>query len=136
VITNKVEYLLRILIDLANCQPEQYVLSRDIARRRNIPPKYMPQLMAVLTGEGWVESVRGARGGVRLAADPQKLTVHDVINVAGDGLTIKKCVSETFSCPSKGDCVLLPVWQKAQTALVKSMHETTLDYLAAADRAR
>ncbi len=92
--------------------------------------------MAVLTKEGWVESVRGAKGGVRLSVDPHNITIQDVINVAGDELTVKKCVSEIFPCPSKEQCVLFPVWQKAQAALAKCMNETTLNYLAARDRAR
>ncbi|HHY99372.1 MAG TPA: Rrf2 family transcriptional regulator, partial [Firmicutes bacterium] len=46
VITNKVEYLLRILMDLIQNESKGYMLSKDIAERQSIPPKYMPQLMA------------------------------------------------------------------------------------------
>ena len=64
-VTNKLEYLLLTLMDLAMNNTDDYVVSRDVAERQGISPKYMPQLMALLSRKGWVDSARGCKGGVR-----------------------------------------------------------------------
>lgn len=124
-ITRKVEYMLLALIDLAEHNDGSYLLSRDVAERQGIPGKYMPQLMAVLTRNGWVDSARGARGGVRLASDPSKVTVEAVIHASGDPLLIKECAG-TRVCPKEEGCRLHPLWTRAQAALTEAMRTTSL----------
>ena len=55
-ITNKVEYLLMTLMDLAARADEGYVTSREVAVRQGIPLKYMPQIVSLLSKSGWVDS--------------------------------------------------------------------------------
>lgn len=125
-ITQRTEYLLLTLLDLARVEGDQYVLSRDVAERQGIPAKYMPQLMAILTRKGWVNSARGAGGGVRLAIDPRDVTVQDVIEVSGDPLLIKGCASPTGDCPQKPTCPLHPLWARAQASMDAVMRGATL----------
>ncbi len=129
-ITNKIEYLLLTLINLARRkkQDNQLVSSRTIASEEKIPLNYMPQLMSLLTKKGWVESVRGLNGGVRLTTEPKDITVQDVIDVSEDRLTIKKCVNDgcTFG---QSNCNLLPLWIKAQNRVNEVMANTTIEEL-------
>ncbi|HHY48068.1 MAG TPA: Rrf2 family transcriptional regulator [Firmicutes bacterium] len=129
VITNKVEYLLRILMDLAENSTEGYVLSKNVAERQEIPPKYMPQLMALLTKKGWVTSVRGARGGVKLVADPKSISVYDVITAAGNPFLVKPCIDRKYRCSLKEMCPLLPIWERAQQEVDRVIRDVTLDTL-------
>ena len=134
-ITNRAEYLLAMLLDLANHRGEGYVLSRDVAERQSIPTKYMPQLMAMLTKKGWVASARGAGGGVALAVDPKDVSVQDVIAVSGDRFLVKSCVDAAYECPRKPACPLNPVWVRAQQNVDAVMRATTLaDLLASKDQ--
>lgn len=125
-ITQRTEYLLLTLLDLARVEGNQHVLSRDVAERQGIPAKYMPQLMAILTRKGWVNSVRGAGGGVRLAVDPKDVTVQDVIEVSGDPLLVKGCASPAADCPQKPTCPLHPLWARAQASIDEVMRGATL----------
>jgi len=125
-ITKRVEYLLLTLLDLARHKNEGYVLSRDVASRQDIPAKYMPQIMAILTKKGWVDSARGAGGGVRLAVDPKSLTVQEVIDVSGDPLLVKECALNTGKCPKQDSCPLHGLWQRAQESLDHTMRGTTI----------
>jgi len=126
VITNKVEYLILTLTDLATHARDQYVLSREVAERQGIPVKYMPQIMAILTKKGWVEAVRGAKGGVKLKVDPAQITVQDVIDISDNPFLIKPCILEGFQCPKKASCPLQEVWRRAQSNVEKVMKSTTL----------
>ena len=44
-VTNKLEYLLLTLMDLAMNSADNYVVSKDVAERQGISPKYMPCLL-------------------------------------------------------------------------------------------
>lgn len=129
-ITNKTEYLLLTLINLARRkkQDNQLVSSRTIASEEKIPLNYMPQLMSLLTKKGWVESVRGLNGGVRLTTEPKNITVQDVIDISEDRLTIKKCIYNgcTFG---QDNCNLQPLWIKAQNRVNEVMANTTIEEL-------
>ena len=123
-ITKRAEYMLHALLDLAQHR-DGYVLSREVAERKDIPAKYMPQLMAILTRKGWVDSVRGAGGGVRLAADPRDISVEEVIHLSGDPLLVKPC-AVPGTCPKENHCALHPVWVRAQASLDEALKGTTL----------
>jgi Rrf2 family protein len=125
-ITNKLEYLLLTLMDLAMNNTDDYVVSRDVAERQGISPKYMPQLMALLTNKGWVGSSRGCKGGVILIADPAEITVSDVAEVAGEPLIIKACVPPQYHCDRKSECPLNLLWRKVQTSVNRIIEDTTL----------
>ncbi|NLB74333.1 MAG: Rrf2 family transcriptional regulator [Firmicutes bacterium] len=125
-ITNKLEYLLLTLMDLAMNGSDEYVVSRDVAERQGISPKYMPQLMALLTSKGWVGSSRGCKGGVMLIADPAEIMVSDVAEVAGEPLIIKACVSSQYRCHRKAECPLNLLWRKVQEGVDGIVENTTL----------
>ena len=125
-VTNKLEYLLLILMDLAVNKTDDYIVSRDVAERQGIPPKYMPQLMALLTNKGWVDSARGCKGGVRLVADPIEITVLDVAPVAGEPVIVKPCVSTHYHCDRKQICPLNELWLKVQASIDGIAEKTTL----------
>jgi Rrf2 family protein len=125
-VTNKLEYLLLTLMDLAMNSADNYAVSKDVAERQGISPKYMPQLMALLSRKGWVDSARGCKGGVRLVADPREITVSDVVEVAGEPLIIKPCVSSEYHCDRKQGCPLNLLWLKAQMSIDRIAENTTL----------
>lgn len=130
-ITNKTEYLLLTLINLARRKKNdnELISSRVVASEQKIPQNYMPQLMSILTKKGWVESVRGLNGGVRLIADPKNITVQDVINVSEDMLVVKKCVYDGCSLGQK-NCSLQALWGEAQKRVDEVMRNTTIEDLA------
>ncbi|NLY49410.1 MAG: Rrf2 family transcriptional regulator [Firmicutes bacterium] len=116
-IGNKAEYFLKVLIELARNKGQDYLTSREIAQRQGIPPKYIPQIVAALSKQGWLDSSRGPKGGVRLAVAPADISVAQVVDLAEGGVAVKKCLFSDPPCPMEECCSLFPVWQEAQSAL-------------------
>ncbi|MGI6632671.1 MAG: RrF2 family transcriptional regulator [Bacillota bacterium] len=125
-ITSKVEYLVLTLLDLAAHSNEGLVISREVAERQGVPAKYMPQIMSRLAKKGWVESVRGPKGGVRLAVDPASVTIQDVIDISDNPLLVKQCVGDDSRCERMAECPLRHVWFEAQDQIERVMRKTTL----------
>jgi Rrf2 family cysteine metabolism transcriptional repressor len=78
-ISVKGEYALHAVFDLALQTPGETVRIADIARRQQIPQKFLELILAGLKQGGFVESRRGAEGGYLLAKPADSLIVGDVI---------------------------------------------------------
>ena len=78
-ISVKGEYALHAVFDLALQRPGEPVRIADIARRQQIPQKFLELILAGLKQGGFVESRRGAEGGYLLARPAESITVGEVI---------------------------------------------------------
>jgi DNA-binding IscR family transcriptional regulator len=65
-------YRLEALLELAATYPASLTV-REVARRREIPPKFLARLLGELAREELVVTARGPHGGVRLAAPPEAI---------------------------------------------------------------
>lgn len=133
-ITRKAEYAIAVLVDLASRPDSEYVLSRDIARRERIPLNYIPQIVAQLTRKGWVEGMRGSGGGVRLAVNPEEISVAQVVEEVEGPIALSKCLVSDGFCEKLGACPLHQVWAKAQRQMVAVLAGTTIADLVKARR--
>lgn len=78
-ISVKGEYALHAVFDLALQPPGEPVKIADIARRQEIPQKFLELILAGLKQGGFVESRRGAEGGYLLAKPADSIMIGDVI---------------------------------------------------------
>jgi Rrf2 family transcriptional regulator, cysteine metabolism repressor len=75
----KSEYALEAIFDLAvNCTGSPVKIGQ-IAKRRDIPQKFLELILAALKQGGFVESRRGVDGGYMLARAPDSITVGEVL---------------------------------------------------------
>ena len=85
-ISVKGEYALQAIFDLASQEGGEPVKIANIAKRQNIPQKFLELILAGLKQGGFVESRRGAEGGYLLARAPEAITVGEVLRfVEGPG---------------------------------------------------
>ena len=69
-VSTKGRYALRVMLDLAMQEQEQYISLNDIAVRQRISMKYLEAIVALLNKAGLLQSRRGKDGGYRLARKP------------------------------------------------------------------
>lgn len=130
-LTAKSEYGVLAAIDLACSFGDGPVSAREVAERRNIPPRFLEQLFVALRRAGLVSAVRGARGGFALTRDPADITVLDVVEALEGPLTASVCDSERGeTCGQAGACAAAPVWARATSALRDVFATTTIADLA------
>lgn len=96
-ISVKSSYALHAIFDLATQPPEQPVKIADIARRQEIPQKFLELILASLKQGGFVESRRGAEGGYRLAKPADQLTVGQVLRFVEQSRTPVTDASDPFA---------------------------------------
>ena len=134
-LSRRSEYGLRALTDLVRSGPGATVPLATLARRNNLPPKFLEQIMAKLKRGGIVGTTLGARGGYALAADPTTISVGRVIRLLDGALAPLTCVSLRFygpcSCPDEATCALRDVMLDVRDATLAILDEESLADLAA-----
>jgi Rrf2 family protein len=78
-ISSKGQYALLTIFDLASQHTGKPIRIASIAKRQNIPQKFLELILLSLKQGGFVESHRGAEGGYTLARLPESITVGQVL---------------------------------------------------------
>ena len=79
-LNRKTDYALVALADMAD-RPAQWASAREIAERRDVPAALLMNVLKTLHGAGILRSSRGMRGGYRIAADMERLSLFDLVRV-------------------------------------------------------
>jgi Rrf2 family protein len=64
-----------------NHQEGAQLNSQQISEQQNLSQALVAKVLTVLSQAGFVLGTRGPGGGYRLARDPSKITMHDVVEV-------------------------------------------------------
>jgi Rrf2 family protein len=80
-ISQRCEYAIQALLELALRTGLKPVTIADIAEAQRLPRKFLAAILAQMKQVGVVASVRGTRGGYRLARPPHLITVGQVVRL-------------------------------------------------------
>ena len=134
-LSRRSEYGLRALVDLVNNDGAGPVALGALAKRNNLPPKFLEQIMATLKHGGIVRTTLGAHGGYAIAADASTVTIGRVVRLLDGALAPVPCVSlryyERCSCPDEATCPLRDVMIDVRDAMLEILDKETLTDLAA-----
>lgn len=130
-ISTKGRYALRLAIDVAQQQEAGPVSLREASKRQGFSPKYIEQLASQLMRAGILESVRGARGGYKLAVDAKDITAGDVLRASEGSTAPVACLEDGFGvCPMREQCVTISFWEGLDAAIESYVDSVSLADLA------
>ncbi|WP_281995481.1 RrF2 family transcriptional regulator [Ruegeria faecimaris] len=125
-ITKFSDYALRILIHLATHE-EGLMSTREIATMQNLPFNHLAKISQWLTHEGYVESVRGRNGGMRMALPPNAISIGGLLRKSERGTPLVECMKEDGGCcVMTPACGLLPILNEAQETFFAALDTKTL----------
>lgn len=130
-LSTKVRYAVRAMLELAMNYEQGPMQVKEIARKQDIPEKYLEQIMLPLRTNGFVYARKGSRGGYYLNRDPGQITLLDIVESIEGSLAPVACVDNPESCPRVDQCVARNVWSKLGNAVREELQSVTLDDLAA-----
>ena len=135
-ISTKGRYALRLMLDLAQQPPTEYVSIKSVATRQGISEKYLEQIIKMLSKSGLVESTRGKSGGYRLTRTPESYTVGEILRVTEGSLAPVSCLEEEHHCENCDDCVTYEICQNVLDAINEVVDSITLSYLVEKQKAK
>lgn len=94
--TRETDYAIRFFRTLKDGQLHSV---SDITEREIIPQQFAYKILRKLSWADFVEVTRGAKGGCRLKADLEQVTLLDLIGVIEAKKTFIACLDPEFECP-------------------------------------
>jgi len=127
-LTTRSEYALLALIHLARQPKGEYVSVPSIAESRDIPAKFLEQILLTLKRARYVRSQRGQRGGYTLARAAREITLAEVIRLFDGALAPTESVSRYFyePTPVERERKLLRVFRDIRDHVARKLESTTI----------
>ncbi len=122
--SNATAYALRALSYLPS--DGTFRLARELAARLDLPGPYLAKILQTLTQEGILESVRGPRGGFRLARPASEITVGDIFRALEGPEAMEGCLLGFAECGGEHPCPLHQTWAGLKGQLEVGLTQATL----------
>ncbi|MCX6647309.1 MAG: Rrf2 family transcriptional regulator [bacterium] len=130
-ISKKTDYALRTLVTLTEQYGRGPIPIRELARRNDIPKRFLEHILLELKEQSWVESVSGRHGGYVLGKNPKKITMGQVVRLFDGVLAPIKCVSvvDYMRCTQEPMCRFRRIFLEIRNRTAALMDQVTLDDL-------
>ena len=125
-ITAKARYALRILLDVAVYGDRKPRTIREIAKSQGISEKFISRIVVPLRRAGFLSSVRGVQGGLRMARFPDQITVLDVVTAMDGPVSILECLSHPNRCSRQGHCAAEEIWRQVNDGISETLRSVRL----------
>lgn len=124
-LTRAGEYAVRCVLYLTSKGTGVVCNRKQIAAEMDIPDQFLGKIAQQLARSGFLEIVQGAKGGLKLAVAPEKLTLLDVVEAVIGEIFLNDCVIRPESCERSGACAVHYIWEKARSQLRDTLQDAT-----------
>ncbi len=134
-LTLMTDYALRLLMYLAQ-HPERLCTIAEIAAAHQVSEAHLSKITHQLGLAGWLETVRGKGGGMRLAMQPGAINLGSVARSIEPDFALVECFTPTSRCVLTGRCGLAVVLDEALLRFLGHLDTFTLADIAVGPRGK
>ncbi len=124
-LTAYTDYSLRVLIRLA-LRPRELTTIAQIAQAYGISEHHLMKVVHQLGVAGYIETIRGHGGGMRLAKEAADIVVGDVVRLTEPDLELVECFRSPRTCAIEPACVLNSALGQALAAFLEVLDSYTV----------
>ena len=129
-LTKQTNYAIRIMMYCA-ANSENLSQVPEIAKAYGLSELFLFKILRPLTKNGFVETVRGRNGGIRLTRDASLIKLSEVVRITEDNFNMAECFSEEGAdCPLIDSCELNSALREALAAFFNVLDKYTIEDLA------
>jgi Rrf2 family nitric oxide-sensitive transcriptional repressor len=121
------DYACRTLIYLALLEGDVRVSIEDVATAYGISENHLVKVVHALGKLGYVDTLRGRGGGIRLARPAAEITVGEIVRALEPHFILVECFApETNTCTIISSCGLKSVLNEALQAYLAKLDQYTI----------
>ena len=95
-LSKKTQYALQALSYMVEKDNDDPILIAEIPRKKNIPIKFLENILLSLRKAGFLESKKGKHGGYFFAQAPEKIKLSSIFRIIEGPIALLPCVSLNF----------------------------------------
>ena len=123
-LTTHTDFALRTLMYLATTGERS--TTAQVARLYGVSYNHMAKVINQLARLGYVTSTRGIGGGIKLAQQPEKIRLGEVIEAFEGNMHLLECVTTDEVCAIQSFCKLKGVLAQAERVQLDYLNNVTL----------
>ncbi len=127
-LTFSTDYALRLLM-LVGLETARLVTIEEVADRFGISKNHLMKVAHQLGQRGYLETVRGRNGGLRLGKAPDQIVVGEVVRKMEPDFAVVECESPAGYCRIAPCCTLRSAMREAVQAFLAKLDQYTLEEL-------
>ena len=129
-LTNYTNYALRTL-QMAAIRAPHLVRIDEVAQAHRINRAHLTKVVHQLAQAGYIETVRGPKGGLRLARAGDKIVVGEVVRLTEGPMDVVECFNPARNtCKLRGICKLSTALHRATAAFMAVLDDLTVADIA------
>lgn len=125
-VSRRLDYAVRILIELGQCPPQTLLNTRLIAKKTGVPKAFLHKITADLVKATLIQTTFGPAGGLHLARPPQDITMFQIVEAIEGPLVLNICLLRPHECPRDRICPAHGFWGNLQATICQQLQTTTL----------
>lgn len=125
-ITRYTDYSIRVLIYLA-VQGDRLTTIQEIADSYEISKNHLMKVVHQLNKKGYIETVRGKKGGMRLHMSPSDINMGILVRETEQDMSIVECFTSKNACRIAPVCGLKSMFADALDAFLNALDKYTLE---------
>ena len=127
-LTTYSDYSLRVLIYLASKNNGELSNIKEIAEIYDISKNHLMKIIFNMGKMGYIETIRGRNGGVRLAKLPSEINIGEIIRKTEEHFYIVECFEKhNNKCIMTPVCSMKQIFHQALEAFLQVLDQYTLD---------
>ncbi|MDC8786416.1 RrF2 family transcriptional regulator [Roseateles koreensis] len=119
-LTTMTDYALRMLIYLGQ-HPERLCTTAEIAQAYAISESHLTKITHQLGLGGWISTVRGKGGGMRLALPPEDIGLGELVRAVEPDFALVECLGTGNTCSLTQRCALTGIFNNALAAFLAQL---------------
>ena len=120
IVSTKGRYALRVMVNFAQRDREEFVPLKEIAEQEAISQKYLESIMSSLSRAGFVDAVHGKGGGYRLNRSPSEYTVGSILKLTEGSIDAVAPGNQGGQCQTK------PMWDRLNRMIDDFFEDITI----------
>ena len=129
-ISRRVDYAVRIMIELGMQSPGAFLSARRVSARTAVPKAFLHKITADLVRANLIHTQTGPSGGLALQRDVKEITLLDIVEAIEGPVCLNVCLIRPQECNRDRFCPGHEVWGHLQLMIVDELRNISLSTLA------
>jgi Rrf2 family protein len=119
------DYAIRALLHMA-ARKDVLISTADLDRDLKLPRPFMRKTLQALQKAGYLESIKGHKGGFRMSRPAQEIRLMDLMKVFQGNISLGDCLFKKKVCSCVRTCPLRREIKSIETMVLKRLSGLTL----------